>query len=53
MTLFISSYLFMTLGVCFYIQWDVTIVMLSALPILIGTRLLFSKVEHSTDRQQF
>lgn len=47
MTLFISSYLIMTLGVCFYIQWDVTVVMLSVLPLLIGTRLLFSKVGDS------
>lgn len=44
MTVFIFSYLIVTLGVCFYIQWDVTLVMLLALPVLIGTRMIFSKV---------
>ncbi|KAI6210798.1 Multidrug resistance protein pgp-3 [Aphelenchoides besseyi] len=43
MTVFIFSYLAVTLGVCFYIQWDVTLVMLLALPVLIGTRMIFSK----------
>ncbi|KAI6243621.1 hypothetical protein M3Y99_00024100 [Aphelenchoides fujianensis] len=43
MTIFIFSYLAVTLGVCFYIQWDVTLVMLLALPVLIGTRMIFSK----------
>jgi ABC-type multidrug transport system fused ATPase/permease subunit len=42
--MFIFSYLAVTLGVCFYIQWDVTLVMLLALPVLIGTRMIFSKV---------
>ncbi|KAI6206010.1 ABC transmembrane type-1 domain-containing protein [Aphelenchoides besseyi] len=46
MTVFIFSYLAVTLGVCFYIQWDVTLVMLLALPVLIGTRMIFSKVKH-------
>lgn len=44
MVIFIFAYLFVTLSVCFYIQWDVTLVMFAALPLLIGTRLIFSKV---------
>ncbi|MFH4978687.1 hypothetical protein AB6A40_005396 [Gnathostoma spinigerum] len=43
MIIFISSYLIVSLAVCFYIQWDVTLVMFLALPLLIGTRLIFSK----------
>jgi ABC-type multidrug transport system fused ATPase/permease subunit len=43
MAVFIFAYLFVTLGVCFYIQWDVTLVMFLALPLLIGSRLIFSK----------
>ncbi|KAK0405324.1 hypothetical protein QR680_017924 [Steinernema hermaphroditum] len=43
MVIFIFSYLFVSLSVCFYIQWDVTLVMFLALPLLIGTRLIFSK----------
>ncbi|KAI1716202.1 ABC transporter transmembrane region domain-containing protein [Ditylenchus destructor] len=43
MAVFIFCYLIVTLCVCFYIQWDVTLVMLTALPLLIGTRLIFSK----------
>jgi ATP-binding cassette subfamily B (MDR/TAP) protein 1 len=43
MVIFISSYLVVSLSVCFYIQWDVTLVMCAALPLLIGTRLIFSK----------
>lgn len=44
MIIFISAYLMVTSAVCFYIQWDVTLVMFAALPLLIGTRLFFSKV---------
>uniref|UniRef100_A0A7E4UUZ1 P-loop containing nucleoside triphosphate hydrolase protein n=1 Tax=Panagrellus redivivus TaxID=6233 RepID=A0A7E4UUZ1_PANRE len=43
MVIFISSYLIVSLSVCFYIQWDVTLVMFSALPLLILTRMIFSK----------
>uniref|UniRef100_A0A915CVZ4 ABC transmembrane type-1 domain-containing protein n=1 Tax=Ditylenchus dipsaci TaxID=166011 RepID=A0A915CVZ4_9BILA len=43
MAIFIFCYLAVTICVCFYIQWDVTLVMLTALPLLIGTRLIFSK----------
>uniref|UniRef100_A0A914PJ09 Uncharacterized protein n=1 Tax=Panagrolaimus davidi TaxID=227884 RepID=A0A914PJ09_9BILA len=43
MVIFISSYLIVSLSVCFYIQWDVTLVMCTALPLLIGTRMIFSK----------
>ncbi|KAM3728199.1 Multidrug resistance protein [Dirofilaria immitis] len=43
MVIFISAYLLVTSSVCFYIQWDVTLVMFAALPLLIGTRLIFSK----------
>uniref|UniRef100_A0A8R1XQZ9 Uncharacterized protein n=1 Tax=Onchocerca volvulus TaxID=6282 RepID=A0A8R1XQZ9_ONCVO len=43
MIIFISAYLMVTSAVCFYIQWDVTLVMFAALPLLIGTRLFFSK----------
>jgi ABC-type multidrug transport system fused ATPase/permease subunit len=48
MCMFIFSYLAVTLGVCFYIQWDVTLVMLLALPVLIGTRMIFSKVSKNS-----
>lgn len=44
MVIFICVYLLVTLSVCFYIQWDVTLAMFAALPLLIGTRLIFSKV---------
>ncbi|VDN50546.1 unnamed protein product [Dracunculus medinensis] len=44
MVIFVFAYLFVTLSVCFYIQWDVTLVMFAALPLLIATRLVFSKV---------
>ncbi|VDN83771.1 unnamed protein product [Brugia pahangi] len=43
MVIFICAYLLVTSSVCFYIQWDVTLVMFAALPLLIGTRLIFSK----------
>ncbi|VDM93326.1 unnamed protein product, partial [Litomosoides sigmodontis] len=43
MIIFICAYLLVTSSVCFYIQWDVTLVMFAALPLLIGTRLIFSK----------
>ncbi|VDM24620.1 unnamed protein product [Toxocara canis] len=43
MVIFIFAYLFVSLAVCFYIQWDVTLVMFAALPLLIGTRLIFSR----------
>uniref|UniRef100_A0A915C5Z5 p-glycoprotein 10 n=1 Tax=Parascaris univalens TaxID=6257 RepID=A0A915C5Z5_PARUN len=43
MVIFIFAYLIVSLAVCFYIQWDVTLVMFAALPLLIGTRLIFSR----------
>uniref|UniRef100_A0A0N5CHS2 ABC transporter family protein n=1 Tax=Strongyloides papillosus TaxID=174720 RepID=A0A0N5CHS2_STREA len=43
MVIFIFSYLIVTVSVCFYIQWDVTLVMFIALPLLIGSRIIFSK----------
>ncbi|CAD5227956.1 unnamed protein product [Bursaphelenchus okinawaensis] len=53
MTIFISVYLVVTLSVCFWIQWDVTLVMLLALPVLIGTRLIFSKWFCKTMDEEF
>lgn len=44
MVVFIFAYLLVSTSVCFYIQWDVTLVMFAALPLLIITRLIFSKV---------
>uniref|UniRef100_A0A0K0DXX6 ABC transporter family protein n=1 Tax=Strongyloides stercoralis TaxID=6248 RepID=A0A0K0DXX6_STRER len=43
MTIFIFTYLSVTIFVCFYIQWDVTLVMFISLPLLIGSRIIFSK----------
>ncbi|KAK6760032.1 hypothetical protein RB195_021525 [Necator americanus] len=43
MVLFISTYLFVNIAVCIYIQWDVTLFMCSAIPLLIASRILFSK----------
>uniref|UniRef100_A0A0N5A5R0 ABC transporter family protein n=1 Tax=Parastrongyloides trichosuri TaxID=131310 RepID=A0A0N5A5R0_PARTI len=43
MAVFIFSYLIVNICVCFYIQWDVTLVMFVALPLLIGSRIIFSK----------
>ncbi|KAK6760030.1 hypothetical protein RB195_021524 [Necator americanus] len=43
MVLFISTYLVVNIAVCLYIQWDVTLLMCSAIPMLILSRILFSK----------
>uniref|UniRef100_A0A0N5AVA3 ABC transporter ATP-binding protein n=1 Tax=Syphacia muris TaxID=451379 RepID=A0A0N5AVA3_9BILA len=53
MVVFISAYLLVSTSVCFYIQWDVTLVMFLALPLLIVTRLIFSKwFCKTTDEEQ-
>ncbi|RCN41970.1 hypothetical protein ANCCAN_12075 [Ancylostoma caninum] len=43
MVLFITTYLIVNIAVCIYIQWDVTLVMCSVIPLLIISRILFSK----------
>ncbi|CAI5455825.1 unnamed protein product [Caenorhabditis angaria] len=43
MVLFITSYLIVNIGVCIYIQWDVTLFMCLAIPLLIVSRILYSK----------
>ncbi|CAB3399339.1 unnamed protein product [Caenorhabditis bovis] len=43
MVLFILSYLLVNIGVCIYIQWDVTLLMCLAIPLLILSRILYSK----------
>ncbi|EYC03270.1 hypothetical protein Y032_0095g2845 [Ancylostoma ceylanicum] len=43
MVLFIITYLIVNIAVCIYIQWDVTLVMCSVIPLLIISRILFSK----------
>ena len=35
------------LGLCLYTQWDVTLLMCTAIPLLIISRILFSKVSFS------
>ncbi|VDL73810.1 unnamed protein product [Nippostrongylus brasiliensis] len=43
MVIFISTYLVVNIAVCIYIQWDVTLLMCSAIPMLIMSRIVFSK----------
>uniref|UniRef100_A0A1I7TC41 ABC transporter family protein n=2 Tax=Caenorhabditis tropicalis TaxID=1561998 RepID=A0A1I7TC41_9PELO len=43
MVVFILSYLLVNIGVCLYIQWDVTLFMCLAIPLLIISRILYSK----------
>uniref|UniRef100_A0A8R1HZ19 Uncharacterized protein n=1 Tax=Caenorhabditis japonica TaxID=281687 RepID=A0A8R1HZ19_CAEJA len=43
MVVFILSYLLVNIGVCLYIQWDVTLFMCLAIPLLILSRILYSK----------
>ncbi|CAD6189417.1 unnamed protein product [Caenorhabditis auriculariae] len=43
MVLFICAYLLVNIGVCLYIQWDVTLLMCLAIPLLILSRILYSK----------
>ncbi|KAF1748248.1 hypothetical protein GCK72_024715 [Caenorhabditis remanei] len=43
MVVFILSYLLVNIGVCVYIQWDVTLFMCLAIPLLIISRILYSK----------
>ncbi|XGW34856.1 hypothetical protein V3C99_018697 [Haemonchus contortus] len=43
MVIFISAYLVANIAVCLYIQWDVTLLMCSAIPMLIISRIVFSK----------
>uniref|UniRef100_A0A1I7TC39 ABC transporter family protein n=1 Tax=Caenorhabditis tropicalis TaxID=1561998 RepID=A0A1I7TC39_9PELO len=44
MVVFILSYLLVNIGVCLYIQWDVTLFMCLAIPLLIISRILYSKI---------
>ncbi|CAI2357398.1 unnamed protein product [Caenorhabditis sp. 36 PRJEB53466] len=43
MVVFILSYLLVNIGVCLYIQWDVTLFMCLAIPLLILSRIFYSK----------
>ncbi|CAI4225548.1 unnamed protein product [Auanema sp. JU1783] len=43
MILFISIYLIVNIFVCMYIQWDVMLLMCTAIPLLISSRILFSR----------
>uniref|UniRef100_A0A1I7XKT7 ABC transmembrane type-1 domain-containing protein n=1 Tax=Heterorhabditis bacteriophora TaxID=37862 RepID=A0A1I7XKT7_HETBA len=43
MVMFISTYLIVNIAVCMYIQWDVTLLMCTAIPLLIASRIVFSK----------
>ncbi|VDO19871.1 unnamed protein product [Heligmosomoides polygyrus] len=43
MVIFIAAYLVVNIAVCLYIQWDVTLLMCSVIPMLIMSRIMFSK----------
>ncbi|PAV76660.1 hypothetical protein WR25_23384 isoform C [Diploscapter pachys] len=43
MIFFTLNYLLVNIAVCIYIQWDVMLLMCSAIPALIGCRIIFSK----------
>lgn len=47
MTFFVFLYMAVTISVCLYIQWQVTALLLLAIPLLIGTRLVFSRVKEN------
>ncbi|KAK6760033.1 hypothetical protein RB195_021526 [Necator americanus] len=52
MIVFISAYLIVNIAVCIYIKWDVTLLMCSAIPMLIISRILFSKWFSKTTKQE-
>uniref|UniRef100_A0A0K0D2U4 ABC transmembrane type-1 domain-containing protein n=1 Tax=Angiostrongylus cantonensis TaxID=6313 RepID=A0A0K0D2U4_ANGCA len=52
MVIFISSYLVVNVVVCLFIQWDVTLLMCSVIPMLILSRILFSKWFSKTMEQE-
>lgn len=51
--IFTTAFVISSLAVCLYTQWDVTLVIVAAVPLLVMVRIIFSKVRKFCDLDSY